>query len=150
MANPQCRTEGFLKSILNGSNVPDPECRLEVYLKAIRDALQGGGSSGGGALYVTTSQDMALDKNFEEIQAALDSGKVVMAKGVSFSETVYIPLTKAVSTSDPENPYYGVAFYNYDFQKEVFFSNTTGPTDPLVFEQEESQPIITPEPGMHE
>lgn len=95
------------------------------------------GSSGGGVLYVTASQDMALSKNLEEIQAALDGGKVVMLKVETPSDgDYYFPLTRAVSYSDPEGPYYGVTFYNFSLGKAVSFSNTTGPTDPLVYEDE--------------
>jgi hypothetical protein len=94
------------------------------------------GSSGGGVLYVTASQGMALDKNLVEIQAALDGGKVVMIKRESPSDGVfYCPLIKTASS--PEEPYYGVTFYDFGFGggQERTFSNTTSPTDPLVYEE---------------
>jgi hypothetical protein len=97
--------------------------------------MSGGGSSGGGVLYVTSSKDtMTLSKNLEEIQAALDGGKVVMLKRESPSDGVfYAPLFKTVSL--PEDPYYGVAFYDFYYTQNVVFSNTTSPTDPLVYEE---------------
>lgn len=95
----------------------------------------GGGGSGGGVLYVTASQDNStLDKNFEEIQGALDAGKTVVLKQESSDEGVfYRPLTRTFYY--PEDPYYGVNFYNFVAKQEITFSNTTGPTDPLVYEE---------------
>lgn len=95
----------------------------------------GGGSSGGGVLYVTASQDMVLDKNFEEIQTALDGGKVVIHKIETQSDGVlYAPLIAAASY--PEDPYYSVTFYHFGLRQEISFGNTS-PTDPLVYEEEE-------------
>ena len=95
----------------------------------------GGGSSCGGVLYITAS-NMTLDKNFEEIQTALDGGKVVMIKRESPSDGVfYGPLINTVSF--PEDPYYCVTFYDFGVGtgQKATFSNTTGPTDPLVYEE---------------
>lgn len=95
----------------------------------------GGGSSGGGVMYVTNNQDtMTLDKNLEEIQTALDGGKVVMLKIESQSNgVIYFPLSRAASY--PEDPYYGVSFFNFAVKQEMTFSNATSPTDPLVYEE---------------
>ena len=95
-----------------------------------------GGSSGGGVMYVTVSRDMALDKNLEEIQTALDGGKVVMVKRESPSDGVfYCPLINTASY--PEDPYYGVTFFGFQGGQGITFtfSNTTSPTDPLVYQE---------------
>lgn len=96
----------------------------------------GGGSSGGGVLYATVSRDMVLDKNLEEIKAALDGGKVVMLKRESPNDGVfYCPLFKTAYF--PEDPYYGVTFYDFGTGggQEATFSNDTSPTDPLVYQE---------------
>lgn len=104
-------------------------------IKAFGGGSGGGGSSGGGVLYVTLSQDMALDKNLEEIQTALDGGKVVMLKTESPDDGVfYSPLTGIYSSPDPEYAYYNVRFYSFSMAQEGVFSNRTSPTDPLVLE----------------
>ena len=95
----------------------------------------GGGSSGGGVLYVT--QDMTtteLSKNLGEIQDALDAGKTVVLKRESSGDGVsYYPLTRTLYYT--EGPYYGACFYYWTSKAEITFSNTTSPTDPLVYEK---------------
>lgn len=127
---PKTRKEVFLAAA-GGQDVttPTPVTREEVFLDAIAKG-GGGGSSGGGVLYVTAS-NTTLDKNLEEIQTALDGGKVVMFKRESQSDGVfYDPLI--LTASLPEDPYYGVTFYDFRLKQELSFYNTTGPTDPLV------------------
>lgn len=135
--NPVTRKETFLAAA-GGQDVttPTPVTREEMFLDAI---AKGGGSSGGGVLYVTVSQgEMALTKNLEEIQTALDSGKVVMFKRESPSDGVfYCPLINTASFPDPEDAYYGVTFYDFGVGagQKITFRNTTSPTDPLVYEE---------------
>lgn len=153
LANPQCRTEGFLKSILDGSNVSDPECRLEVYLKAIRDALQGGGSSGGGLLVtVTWNEDYDeadLDKTWQEIHDAVVAGKYVSfnepysGEGESYTNVYQIA---GINADESNSKPYGVWIANHSDVYQ-FLSETTSGTlhyEPIVF------PAVDPADPQHE
>lgn len=97
----------------------------------------GGGSSGGGVLYVTTDGiPVVLSKNLDEIQTALDGGKVVMLKHESSSDGVfYCPLIETAYF--PEDPYYAVSFYDFGIGggQKLTFGNTTSPADPLVYQE---------------
>lgn len=101
---------------------------------ALHNALGGGGGSSGGGVLVVNDVNGTLDKNFEEIQGALDAGKTVVLKTESSDDGVfYRPLTRTFYY--PEDPYYGVNFYNFVLKQEITFRNTTSPTDPLVYEE---------------
>lgn len=84
MAND--RIEQYLEAILEKLNdgtetgVPVPAWRIEQYLAAIYDKC-GGGASGGGVLVVhevETGGDPVLDKNYNEIVAAMETGLVIL------------------------------------------------------------------------
>ncbi len=94
----------------------------------------GGGSSGGGVLYLTADATThALSKNIQEIKTALDNGQAVVFKDYFEDADCYSPISRVFYL--PEEPYFGVAFFVPRLKTESYFSNTTGPTDPLVVEE---------------
>lgn len=71
----------------------------------IADKVSGGGSSGGGVLYVNVlSDEITLDKTYNQIKSAVDSGQVALLKrfgtGVMSEVTKFGYLVSLTSKSD--------------------------------------------------
>ena len=133
---PKNRKEEWLQGLVDHETTLTPKNRPEAWMKEIIDASGGGGGGGGGALIVNAVDDgeaLVLDKTWNEIKAAYDSGMHIDGH-YSVTEDYGMVLTFFGFYAQTSPDKYDVYFYDFTNTMVMTFTSNSATGYPALTE----------------